>query len=338
VRVLVVNAGSTGIKFLLVDEHDEVEQVEGLDRVPPGVGAVAHRIVHGGPRLREPVIIDEAIERELELLSELAPLHNAPARAAIDAARQALPDIPQVAAFDTAFHATLPEEAYTFALPLRLRDELGIRRFGFHGLSVQWVVERVRVPRLVVCHLGGGCSVTAVLDGRSVDTSMGLTPLDGVPMATRPGSLDPGVVLHLLRTGTSVDELERLLEHESGLRGVSGLSGDVRELEQAGTAQAQLALTLLARAVAKAVAGAATVLGGLDGLAFTGGIGEHSASVRADVCARLGVLGVELDPELNRLAVPDTDVHAASSSVRVAVIRAREELVLARAARVLLQR
>jgi len=335
VRVLVVNAGSTSLKLAVVDQDGTTETVASLAEAPADVAAVGHRIVHGGLRFREPVLLDGDVEAELESLIELAPLHNAPALDAVRTVRQALPDVPHVAVFDTAFHATLPEEAYTYPLPLRLRDERGIRRYGFHGLSVQWAASQVRASRLVVCHLGGGCSVTAVLDGRSVDTSMGFTPLDGVSMASRSGAIDPGIVLHLLRSGTSIDDVERLLEHESGLLGVSGVSEDVRELESSDLPEAKLALALLARGVAKWVGGAATVLGGLDALVFTAGIGEHSARVRADVCARLGAFGVELDEEANATATPDADIQTRNSRVRVAVVHAREELVIAQAVRAL---
>jgi len=333
VRVLVVNAGSTSLKLAVVDEEDSTKAVESLAETPDDVAAVGHRIVHGGTRFREPVLLDGGVERELQALVALAPLHNRPALDAIRTVRRALPGVPHVAVFDTAFHGTLPEEAYTYPLPLRLRDWGGIRRFGFHGLSVEWAASQVRVPRLVVCHLGGGCSVTAVLDGRSVDTSMGFTPLDGVPMATRAGAIDPGILLHLLRTEWTVDDIDRLLEHESGLAGVSGISGDVRELEASSEPGAGLALGLLARGVAKWVAGAATSLGGLDALVFTGGIGEHSARVRADVCARLAVLGVQLDPVANEAVRFDCDVNTLGSRVRIAVVRAREELVIAQAVR-----
>ena len=332
-RVLVVNAGSTSLKLAVVDDDGAAQVIESLADVPDAVGAVGHRVVHGGLRFRTPVIVDDDVERELESLVELAPLHNAPALEAIRSARLALPDAPHVAVFDTAFHATLPEEAYTYPLPLRLRDEVGIRRFGFHGLSVEWAASQVDVRRLVVCHLGGGSSVTAVLGGRSIDTSMGFTPLDGVPMATRAGAVDPGILLHLLRIGAGKGDLDRLLEHESGLLGVSGTSGDVRALETSDDPRATLALVVFARGVAKWVAGAATVLGGLDALVFTGGIGENSPGVRAGVCERLEVLGVALDAEANATAEPDCDVHAAASRVRIAVVRAREELVIAQAVR-----
>jgi acetate kinase len=318
------------LKLNVVASDETDVTLTSLDDVPAGIAAVAHRVVHGG-ELREPVVIDEDVERRLQQLVELAPLHNRPAVDGIAQARRLLPGVPHVAVFDTAFHATIPAVAATYALPERWQKD--IRRYGFHGLSVQWASERVPASRLVVCHLGGGCSVTAVRDGRSVDTTMGFTPLEGVPMATRAGSVDPGALLYLLRHGTAVDQLDEALEHESGLLGLSGVSGDVEELEHAGDPAAAFALDLFAYRVAGAVATMAVPLGGLDALVFTAGIGEHSARVRADVCAQLGFLGVELDAERNGSADGEGDVGADGSSVRVVVVRAREELVAARAAR-----
>jgi len=304
--------------------------------VPAGVAAVAHRVVHGGADLREPTVIDDDVERRLGELTELAPLHNAPALRAIAEARRLLPNVAHVAVFDTAFHATIPDVAVTYALPRRLRDAFGIRRYGFQGLSVQWASEQVQVARLVVCHLGGGCSVTAVRDGRSIDTTMGFTPLEGVPMATRAGSVDPGALLHLLRHGLTVEELEHALEHESGLLGLSGSSPDVRELEQSDDEAALLALDIFCYRVAGSVAAMATALGGLDALVFTAGIGENSARVRGGICARLRPVGVELDETANDSARPDTEIGG-PGAVRVFVIRAREDLVAARATRALLE-
>ena len=329
--VLVVNAGSTSLKLSRVGLDGSFEPVASLAAAPRGIEAVAHRVVHGGDRFREPVVIDDEVERELAALADLAPLHNHPALTAIGSARRALPDVPHVAVFDTAFHATIPPEATTYALPPRFREEHGIRRYGFHGLSVQWAGERVPVPRLVVCHLGGGCSITAVRDGRSVDTTMGFTPLEGVPMATRAGSVDPGALLHLLRTNAvSVEELDRALEHESGLLGLGG-SEDPRDLE--GT----LALAVYTYRIAGAVAAMAVALGGIDALVFTAGVGEGSADVRARICARLGFLGVELDAAANEQAEPDAEIAAAESAARVVVVHAREDAVAARAARELLR-
>jgi acetate kinase len=256
------------------------------------------------------VIVDDGVRAALEELTELAPLQNAPALAALDEARRALPDVPHVAVFDTAFHATIPDEAAVYAVPQRWREQ-GIRRYGFHGLSVQWASEQVRVPRLVVCHLGGGCSVSAVLDGRSVETTMGFSPLEGVPMATRSGSIDAEIVLHLLRQGASSAEIEQALEHESGLLGLSGISARVEELEASAEPAAAFALAVFASRVAQAVATCAVALGGVDALVFTGGVGERSQRVRDDVTGRLGFLG----------------------DFRVEVVEAREDVVAARAAR-----
>jgi len=275
------------------------EESRAVDSFDVAVDAVAHRIVHGGSRFRDPVLVDESVRHALENLEELAPLHNAPALRALADAQSALPGLPHIAVFDTAFHATLPAEAYTYAVPARF----GIRRYGFHGLSVQWAAEQVRVPRLVVCHLGGGCSVTAVLNGASVDTTMGFTPLEGVPMATRSGSVDPGALFHLL---PREPDLERVLNEESGLLALGG-SADVREV-------GQFALDVFCYRVACAVGGMAVALGGVDAIVFTAGIGEHSESVRDGVTSRLGFL-------------QPFEVH---------VVAAREELVAARAARALL--
>jgi acetate kinase len=310
--------------------------VASLEAVPDDVTAVAHRVVHGGQRFREPVLIDNEVERELAAAVELAPLHNAPALAAIEQARAALPSLPHVAVFDSAFHATIPSEASTYALPARAREDWGIRRYGFHGLSVQWASEQVRVPRLVVCHLGGGCSVTAVRGGRSVDTTMGFTPLEGVPMATRAGSVDPGALLYMIEHHLTRGELDRMLEHESGLFGLSGISADVRELQESDSDGARLALAVFTYRIALAVGAMATALSGLDALAFTAGVGEHSAVVRSAVCERLGHLGVRLDREANETATPDATVSVPDSSVRVVVVQAREDVVAARAARRLL--
>jgi acetate kinase len=339
--VLVVNAGSTSLKLHLVGDDERATAVRRLDDASrEDVEAVGHRVVHGGPRFREPVLIDEDVIAAIEELTPLAPLHNAPALGALADALNVLPDVPHVAVFDTAFHATLPDEAATYAVPSRWRDEWGIRRYGFHGLSVQWAAEQVRARRLVVCHLGGGCSVTAVLDGRSVDTTMGFSPLEGVPMTTRAGSVDPGALLYLLREqGLSAAELDRALEHDSGLAGLSGRSGDVRDLlaaEADGDAASRLALAVYVYRVAAAVASMAAALDGLDALVFTAGVGEGSAAVRERVCARLGFLGVELDPDANSTGSPDADVGAAGSRVRVVVVAAREELVVARAVKHLL--
>jgi acetate kinase len=339
--ILVINAGSTSVKLHLVDEAEQAETIDSLEAVDASsLEGIGFRVVHGGPRFREPVLLDEGVERELRALSPLAPLHNAPALRAVEDARRAFPSVPLVAAFDTAFHASLPREAATYAVPRRWEEDWDVRRYGFHGLSVQWAAGRVRVARLVVCHLGGGSSVTAVADGRSVDTTMGFSPLEGVPMTTRSGSIDTAVVLYLVRErGLAVDEVGRMLEHESGLKALSGLSGDVRELEDAeasGDGRARLALSVYVHRIAAAVAAMSASLRGLDALVFTAGIGENSVLVRARVCERLGFLGVELDARQNEVAKPDAVISSAGSRVAVHVLHAREELVVARAVRSLL--
>ena len=348
--ILVVNAGSTSLKLDLVAEDGTAARVGSLDEVDPaGIDAVAHRVVHGGSRYREPVVLDRATLDAIVALEPLAPLHNAPAVAGIEAARARLPDVPQIGVFDTGFHRTMPPEAAEYALPSRWREEWDVRRFGFHGLSVEWSSERsaellgrdASDLRLVVCHLGGGSSVTAVRGGRSVDTTMGFSPLEGVPMTTRSGSVDPGALVYLLRErGLDVDTLDHALNADSGLKALTGQDG-MRELEaavEAGDSDAEFGLSLFVHRLAAAVAGMAAASGGLDALVFTAGIGENSALVRRRLCDRLGFLCVSLDPSLNDAAVPDCDVSVPSADVRVLVIRAREELVAAREARRLLAR
>ena len=344
-RILVVNAGSTSLKLAAVDHDDRLLAVTSLQGAPEGVTAVGHRFVHGGARFREPVLIDDDVKRSLAGLTKLAPLHNAPALAALDQARRLLPNVPHVAVFDTAFHATMPEEAATYALPARFREQWGIRRYGFHGLSYAYLMselERVAGPevarrRVILAHLGSGASLAAVHEGRSIDTTMGFTPLEGVPMATRAGTVDPGALLYLLRAKLiGIEELEYALEHESGLLGLSGISASVEELEQSESQDASRALESYCYRIASAVAAMTVALGGLDALVFTAGVGEHSPAVRASICERLGFLGVALDPEANTAAIPDCDVGDSTAAVRIVVLRAREDLMVARAVRSLL--
>jgi acetate kinase len=293
----VVNAGSTSLKLHLV-RADESRPVDGF----VAADAVGHRVVHGGRRFVGPALVDDQVEQAIEELSVLAPLHNRRALEEIRRAREALPDVPHVAVFDTSFHRTLPPAASTYAIPERWREEWDVHRYGFHGISVQWVASQVEAQRLVVCHLGGGCSVTAVRGGSSVDTSMGFSPLEGVPMATRSGSVDPGALLYLLRERLLTEqELDQGLEHESGLAGLSGGGlGDVREASP-------LALDVFVHRVAAAVAAMTAACGGLDVLAFTGGIGEHAEEVRDRIVDRIRFLG----------------------DFRVEVVPSREELVIA---------
>lgn len=343
--ILVVNAGSTSRRVSLVDDDDRARTIAGIEDAPSAdVVAVGHRVVHGGLRFREPTVIDADVERALGELESMAPLHNAPALDAVAHARAALPGVRHVAVFDTAFHATLPESAFTYAVPARWREEWGIRRFGFHGISVSWALERAAALlerdrdalRLLVCHLGGGCSVTAVRAGRSVDTTMGFTPLEGPPMATRSGSIDPGVLLHLLRVrGLTPERLDRALNLESGLAGLADRGGDLRAIERAAPDDpaARLALDVYVHRIAAAAASMTASLDRLDAIVFTGGVGEHSATVREGVCARLGLIGVRLDRDANRVACPDSDVSAAASGTRVLLVAAREEVIIARETR-----
>jgi acetate kinase len=301
--------------------------------------AVGHRIVHGGD-LAAPIRITPQVRSRIAALADLAPLHNPPGLATLAAAEAALPGVPHVAVFDTAFHATLPPAAYTYPLPRTWTEDWGIRRYGFHGLSHAYCATRAAELlarpaadlRLVICHLGHGCSATAVRGGRSIDTTMGFTPLDGLMMATRCGSLDPGIVTHVqLHRGLATKEVDAALNHRAGLLGVSGTSGDMRDVlaaARAGDARAALALEVYAHRVRKAIGGLAVVLGGVDALVFTAGVGENAAEVRAACCAGLGCLGLELDPDANTRARADADVARRGAAARILVIAAREDLAM----------
>jgi len=308
------------------------------------LGAVGYRVVHGGTRFREPTRITPDVVGQLDELRDLAPLHNGVAVATIRAGLAAAPQLPHVAVFDTAFHATLPEEGFRYPVPERWYREWGIRRYGFHGISVAWSAERAatllggdrstaaHAPSIVVAHLGSGCSVTAVEAGRSVSTSMGLTPLEGLMMGTRSGSIDPGIVFALLRDGrVSVDELSDQLDHASGLVGVSGRTSDVRELlalEASGDRAASLALAMFVRRAAECIASAATSLQTLDAIVFTGGIGENAASIRSRIVARLASVGVE--PLTERSVDDDAVVSGPGSRPSILRVEAREDLIVAR--------
>ena len=312
----------------------------------PGAGtdselcaAVGHRIVHGGD-FCAPVRIDSAVRSRIAALAELAPLHNPPGLEALAAAESALPEVPHVAVFDTAFHASLPAVARTYPLPREWIDDWGIRRFGFHGLSHSYCAIRaaellgqhVEDLRLVICHLGHGCSATAVHRGRSIDTTMGFTPLDGLMMATRSGSVDPGILSHVqLRHGLKAQEVDDALNHRSGLFGVSGISGDMREVlaaAKAGHDRARLAVDVYTHRVRQAIGALAVTLGGIDALVFTAGVGENSPEVRAMTCRGLECLGVELDPEANARCRPDADVARRGAAARTLVVAAREDVAM----------
>jgi acetate kinase len=306
------------------------------------IAAVGHRVVHGGSIYTSSVCITPEVKRAIGGLAELAPLHNPADLEVIEAAQVGLPAVPQVAVFDTAFHATMPEWARVYPLPYRWSEEWGLRRYGFHGISHAYCAGRAAEVlgrpasglRLVICHLGNGCSASAVRDGRCVDTSMGFTPLEGLMMGTRSGSVDPGLLVYVLRRkGVTPEELDRVLNRESGLLGVSGVSSDMRQVlaaAGAGNARARLALDIYAHRVRKTVGALAATLGGLDALVFTAGVGEHAAEVRGQVCRGLECLGLELDAGANTACRPDADVAAAGSRGRILVIATREELMIVR--------
>lgn len=342
-RVLVVNAGSSSLKLRLLspddvleaehdlapDDHDGLAAAVAALAVPDAIG---HRVVHGGARFREPVRVDDEVLAALRELVDLAPLHQPAALAGIEAVGAALPGVPAVACFDTAFHATLPAAAATYALPREWRERFGLRRFGFHGLSHAYAARRASGGRVVSCHLGAGASLAAVRDGVCVDTTMGFTPMEGLVMATRAGSVDPGVLLHLLRHGLDADALERGLDREGGLRGLAG-DADMRAVLARDDEEARLAVEVYVHRLRAGIAAMAAALDGLDTLVFTGGVGEHAAEIRARAVAGLGFLGLALDTEANARASGDAEIGAAGAGARALVVTAREDLEVAREVR-----
>ncbi|MGG5809029.1 acetate/propionate family kinase [Falsiroseomonas sp. CW058] len=315
------------------------DHAEALDAILGALGdlrpaAIGHRVVHGGPDLAAPAAIDDAMMARLEALVPLAPLHQPHNLAGIRACAARFPGVPQLACFDTAFHRTHPWEADTYALPPEFHAR-GIRRYGFHGLSYEWIARLVAAEdpalaagRLVVAHLGNGASLCAIRGGRSLDSSMGFTALDGVPMGTRSGQIDPGVLLHLIEAeGMTAAELSRLLYAGAGLKGMSGLSQDVRVLEASADPRAAAALSHFTWRVRREVGALAAAMGGIDALVFTAGIGENSAGIRAAVCEGLGYLGLHLDPARNRDGLPD--VSAPGSPARILIRRTDEEAMIA---------
>lgn len=362
-RVLVLNAGSSSLKIrllgprneLLADRSVELRGAPDVHEVATqlaeiaGVDAIGHRVVHGGTDLIEPVILDEDVEQRIASLAPLAPSHQAAAIAVIHAARDAFPDVPAVACFDTAYHATLSRAAFTYALPAVWRERWHLRRYGFHGLSHSYAARRAaelldadeRALRVVSCHLGAGASLCASQGGRSIDTTMGFTPLEGLVMATRSGSVDPGLLLWLLTVaGLDAAHVGRQLGENSGLAGLSGGSGDMRDILAAratGDDHAHLAFDVYVHRLVREVAAMTASLGGLDALVFTGGVGEHAPAVRAATAERLGFLGVAIDPERNTAATGgDADVGAPDGAAATLVVEAREDLEIARHTRSLL--
>jgi acetate kinase len=357
VRLLVVNAGSSSLKLSLLDDDGRsaasttIDDWQGAGHLAPlreflgscgPVDAVGHRVVHGGPRHLGPERVDPLLVSSLYSVSHLAPLHMPRALAGIRATEELLPDVPQVACFDTTFHATLPPAARTYALPRAWNERWRLRRYGFHGLSHAYAVRRaaeivgrpVADLRIVSAHLGAGASLAAVRDGVSVDTTMGFTPLAGLVMNTRPGSLDPGLVLWLLQHGDApLAEVADVLEHHAGLKGLSGTSGDLREVRAGadrGDADCLLAWSVYLHRLARETAAMTAAAGGLDVLVLTGGVGEHAWQVRAELADALAHLGVELDAECNRATTTDADIGASGAQVRTVVVTAREDLEIRR--------
>lgn len=358
-QVLVVNPGSSSLKLQLLDGDDvaaaeevafgdgrvDSEAVEPFLAAHPDAAAIGVRVVHGGAGFREPVVVDTKVEDRLAEVADLAPLHDPPALDALRAVRRARPDVPVVACFDTAFFAGLPAAAATYALPWHWIERWELQRYGFHGMSHAYASRRApellgarpEELRLVTCHLGAGASLAAVAGGRPLDTTMGFTPLDGLVMATRSGSVDPGLLLWLQHQGLSVDDLGRALRRESGLAGLSGTSGDMRSVISAadeGGERAALALDVYFHRLRAGIAAMTAAMGGVDAVVFTGGVGENSARVRAGGCAGLEFLGVAVDPDRN--AAPgdqDRDISPDGNRVRTLVIRAREDQEIARQVR-----
>jgi len=357
-RVLVVNAGSSSLKLSLLGPADQVLAGLDLDRWHgegptaemrsfagglDGVGAIGHRVVHGG----------SDVLAAISSLTDLAPLHQPRALAGIRAAADLLPGVPAVACFDTAFHASLPEAAATYALPGDWRHRFGLRRYGFHGLSHGYASRRAAEMlglspdqrRVVTCHLGSGASLAAVAAGRSVDTTMGFTPLEGLVMATRSGSVDPGMLMWLLRDGRlSVAQLSDGLETSSGLAGLAGLpggSGDIRDVRAAagrGDPAARLAIEVYTHRLRREIAAMTAAMNGLDALVFTGGIGEHDAALRAATASGLAFLGIAIDESTNKAVHGDADISVPGCAVRTVVITAREDIEIARQTRAVLRK
>jgi acetate kinase len=357
VRVLVVNAGSSSLKLTRLADDGAVTSAvtvngwEGAGHLQPLAGfletcgpveAVGHRVVHGGPRHTGAAVVDDLLVAYLYSISHLAPLHNPRALAGIRSVRELLPDVPAVAAFDTGFHATLPPAAATYALPREWNERWRLRRYGFHGLSHAYATQRaaelVGRPagdlRIVSCHLGAGASLAAVRGGASVDTTMGFTPLAGLVMNTRPGTVDPGLLLWLLEHGdVPLPELGDVLEHHAGLKGLSGTSGDLRDVlagRAAGDGACRLAFDVYVHRLVREAAAMTAAAGGLDLLVLTGGVGEHAWEVRTALAEGLTHLGVALDADLNRVTTADADIGVPGAPVRTVVVTAREDLEIRR--------
>lgn len=390
-KILVINSGSSSVKYKLIDTSDSRTLAEGgvekiglpdgflkfkrpdgskqiaelghidhkaairaiLDNLTDAetgciagfdeIDAVGHRVVHGGEKFSESVLIDKDVEAKIRECYDIAPLHNPANMTGIEAITALMPDVPQVAVFDTAFHQTMPAKSFMYALPYKYYEEDGVRRYGFHGTSHRYVSQRVceflgvdiSKQKIVTCHIGNGGSITAVDGGRSVDTSMGLTPVEGLMMGTRVGDVDPGALTFLMtKHGLSASELQTIINKESGVLGVSGLSNDMREIEsavKAGDPRATLALDMYEQRIIKYVGAYAAEMGGLDIIVFTGGVGENQTGVRENVCKPLAFMGVEVDKAVNDgVRGEEAVISTAASRVKVCVIPTDEELMIAR--------
>lgn len=389
-NVLVINCGSSSLKYQLINMNDEsvlakglverigiegsvlkhekagqgktvieevmnnhkdainlvlkalVDPVHGAVKSLSEVDAVGHRVVHGGEKFANSVLITDEVIKAMKDCIELAPLHNPPNIIGIEACQELLPNVPMVGVFDTAFHQSMPAESYIYPLPYELYEEMGIRRYGFHGTSHKYVSERVAAltgkdlegTKIVTCHLGNGASLTAIKDGKSFDTSMGMTPLEGLVMGTRCGDIDPAIVTFLMNNKKmTAEQVDNLMNKKSGVLGISGVSSDFRDIEGAaeqGNKRAQLALDKFDYTVRKYIGSYAAAMGGIDVLVFTAGLGENSASNRCNICKGLEFLGIEIDDCKNNTRGKEVEISKEGSRVRVFVIPTNEELMIAR--------
>lgn len=319
------------------------DEKEGCIKSYDEIDAVGHRVVHGGEKFNKSVLIDEDVKAMIKECYDIAPLHNPANMTGIEAITALMPNVPQVGVFDTAFHQTMPAKSFMYALPYKYYAEDGVRRYGFHGTSHRYVSQRVceflgvdiKEQKIVTCHVGNGGSITAVLNGKSVDTSMGLTPTEGLMMGTRVGDVDPGALTYLMtKHNLTPAQMQNIINKESGMAGVSEISSDMREIEatdKAGVERAQMALAMYEQRIIKYVGAYAAEMGGVDIIVFTGGVGENQTGVRENVCRPLGFMGVELDNELNaKIRGTETVISTPASKVKVVVIPTDEELMIAR--------
>ncbi len=322
------------IKALLDQAHGVLTSLDEID-------AIGHRVVHGGEKFQQSTLITDDVIAQIQAVSDLAPLHNPHNLAGIAVCNQIMPNKPQVAVFDTVFHQTMESQAYTYALPYRYYQEYGVRRYGFHGTSHQYVTKRAAKVlarpladlKLISCHLGNGASITAVKAGKSIDTSMGLTPLEGLVMGTRSGDLDPAIINYLIeKENLTISDVDSILNKQSGLLGISGISNDLRDIQKAareGNKQAQIALDVFIYRIQKYIGAYFVALGGVDAIIFTAGVGENESNIRKEICDGLGVLNIKLDATSNQLRGEEACISTIDSSVAVLVIPTNEELMIA---------